>query len=152
MHVCVCDTHLPCLISLFDLNIELKRSDKSRAGAAWAPWYPRVIGSDVDLRNTWRMHFDYTKTHTHHDTHTPLYILLFKKVVLSFKTSVVHICCIHPCLLGQTVLHPLTPWLCRTVFNSGLMTSFLDNYPKYVMISSWLNTVVGHFDQRTTEA
>lgn len=51
-------THRPVLFFLFDLNVEVKRLDEHREGTAYTPGYPGVIGSGVDYRRTWRMHFD----------------------------------------------------------------------------------------------
>lgn len=59
-------THLPCLVFLFDLNLEPKGLDEPRARTACTPGYPGLIDSAVDTGNTWRIHFDCMHTQNRH--------------------------------------------------------------------------------------
>lgn len=51
-------THLPWLVDLFDLNMEVKGDDKYGAWTPRTPWYKGVVGCDVNFRNTRRVHFN----------------------------------------------------------------------------------------------
>lgn len=66
------DTHLPGLVPLFDLNLEVIRCDQLWERTAQTPWNPGLISRSADTGGPWRVHLDCTHMQNH-KTHMLLF-------------------------------------------------------------------------------